>query len=133
MESLSRETEAFGLKTLLIEPGRFRTKLLSPGNLQVMQSKIPDYAEASREHANGLAKEDQTQPGDTQKAAKIIVDLVRKEGCAAAKDVPFRFPLGPDCFSTIKEKCEETLNLLQEWKDVINSTNHDSGTDIGSN
>ncbi|KAI1777420.1 NAD(P)-binding protein [Hypoxylon cercidicola] len=126
VESLSRETEVFGLKTLLIEPGRFRTKLLSPGNLQVMQSKIPDYAQVSQAHADGLAKEDQAQPGDTQKAVKIIVDLVRKEGYAAGKDVPLRFPLGPDCFSTIKEKCEETLNLLQEWKDIINSTDHDS-------
>ncbi|XXG95546.1 hypothetical protein Hte_001810 [Hypoxylon texense] len=126
VESLSRETEVFGLKTLLIEPGRFRTKLLSPGNLHATQSKIPDYAEASREHADGLAKEDQAQSGDTQKAVKIIVDLVRTEGCAAGKDVPFRFPLGPDCFSTIKEKCEETLNRLQEWKDIINSTDHDN-------
>lgn len=131
VESLSRETEAFGLKTLLIEPGRFRTKLLSPGNLQVMQSNIADYAEASQTHVNGLAQEDQAQPGDTQKAVKIIVDLVRKEGCAAGKEVPLRFPLGADCFSTIKEKCEETLNLLEEWKDVINSTDHDNDTTWG--
>ncbi|KAI1763343.1 NAD(P)-binding protein [Hypoxylon sp. FL1150] len=131
VESLSRETEIFGLNTLLIEPGRFRTKLLSPGNLQVQQSKIADYAETSQAHVDGLAKEDRTQPGDARKAVKIIVDLVRKEGCAAGKEVPLRFPLGTDCFDTIKEKCEDTLNLLQEWKDIINSTDYDNDATSG--
>lgn len=100
--------------------------LLSPGNLQTVQSKIPDYAEASSAHINGLAKEDRTQPGDTHKAVKIIVDLVRKEGCAEGKTVPFRFPLGADCYNVIKEKCEETLRLLYDWGHVINSTDHEN-------
>ncbi|KAI2466859.1 NAD(P)-binding protein [Annulohypoxylon bovei var. microspora] len=125
VESLSHETEGFGIKTLLIEPGRFRTMLLSPENLHTIPSKIPDYKEASKAHVDGLAEEDRTQPGDAQKAVKIIADLVRKEGCADGKEVPFRFPLGADCYSTIKEKCEETLQLLQDWNHVINSTDHD--------
>ncbi|KAI1380531.1 NAD(P)-binding protein [Hypoxylon crocopeplum] len=124
VESLARETESFGIKTLLIEPGRFRTMLLSPGNLHGVSSNIPDYVEASKAHIDGLAKEDRTQPGDTQKAVKIIVDLVRREGCAAGKEVPFRFPLGADCYNVIKEKCEETLRLLHDWDSVINSTDH---------
>ncbi|KAI1416386.1 NAD(P)-binding protein [Hypoxylon sp. FL1857] len=126
VESLWRETEALGIKTLLVEPGRFRTMLLSPDNLKAVPSKIPDYAEASKAHIDGLAKEDRAQPGDPQKAIKIIVDLVRKEGCAEGKEVPFRFPLGADCYITIKEKCEETLSLLRDWNHVINSTDHDS-------
>ncbi|KAI0386371.1 NAD(P)-binding protein, partial [Hypomontagnella monticulosa] len=125
VESLSRETEALGLKTLLIEPGRFRTLLLSPGNLHAASSNIPEYAQASKAHLSGLAKEDRAQPGDAQKAVKIIVDLVRKEGCAEDKDVPMRFPLGADCYHVMKEKCEDTLQLLRDWEPVINSTDHD--------
>ncbi|KAI0839646.1 NAD(P)-binding protein [Hypoxylon sp. FL0890] len=128
VESLSRETESLGIKTLLIEPGRFRTMLLSPENVQAIPSKIPDYAEASRAHIEGLAKEDRTQPGDPQKAIKIIVDLVRKEGCAEGKEVPFRFPLGTDCYNAIKEKCEKTLSLLKDWNHVINSTDYDDSS-----
>ncbi|KAI0116027.1 NAD(P)-binding protein [Hypoxylon sp. NC0597] len=126
VESLGRETEALGIKTLLIEPGRFRTMLLSPKNLQAVPSKIPDYAEASKAHIDGLAKEDRAQPGDPQKAVKIIVDLVRKEGCAEGKEVPFRFPLGTDCYKEVKGKCEETLDLLWDWSHVINSTDHEN-------
>jgi len=108
----------------LIEPGRFRTKLLSAGNLKVAPSDIPDYKHSSTAFLQGLAKEDQAQPGDPLKAVEIILDLVRKEGCATDRDIPFRLPLGTDCFDAIKEKCEETLKLLEDWSSIIRSTNY---------
>jgi hypothetical protein len=43
----------------------------------------------------------------TQRAVEIIVDVVRKESCAADGDVPFRPPLVTDCYDTAKAKCEE--------------------------
>ncbi|KAF2475123.1 NAD(P)-binding protein [Lindgomyces ingoldianus] len=123
VEGLRWETEQFGIKTLMIEPGRFRTKFLSPGNLRTKQSHIPDYEEASRNFIAYLAQnEDGKQPGDPLKAVEIILDLVRKEGVAEGKEVPFRLPLGRDCYETIKEKCEETLKLLKEWEGVCTST-----------
>ncbi|KAI1205571.1 NAD(P)-binding protein [Annulohypoxylon truncatum] len=125
VESLSRETEGFGIKTLLIEPGRFRTMLLSPDHIHTTRSKIPAYNKASNAHVDGLAGEDRKQQGDTKKAVKIIVDLVRKEGIAEGREVPFRFPLGTDCYSAMWEKCEETIRLLRDWDQVINSTDHD--------
>jgi hypothetical protein len=126
VESLWRETEPLGLRTLLIEPGRFRTLLLSSSNLKVAQSSIPEYIGRSEDLRKMLAMEDRAQPGDVQKGVSIILDLVRAEGVAAGKKIPFRLPLGADCYETIKEKCEETLRLLDEWKDVINSTNYAS-------
>lgn len=124
VESLWRETEPLGLRTLLIEPGRFRTQLLSSSNLKIANSSIPDYAERSEDFQKMLAMEDRTQPGNVEKGVSIILDLVRSEGVAAGKKIPFRLPLGTDCYESIKEKCEETLRLLDEWKGVINSTNY---------
>ena len=124
VECLSRETKHLGIKTLLIEPGRFRTKLLSPGNLKTIESKISDYVEPSRAFNAGLSQEDRTQPGNPDRAVEIIVDLVRKEGCAADRDIPLRLPLGTDCYDTIKEKCYETLNILEDWESVITSTDY---------
>jgi hypothetical protein len=121
---LERETEHLGIKSLLIEPGRFRTKLLSTGNLNVVQSTIPEYMEASKGFIQGLAMEDQTQPGNTEKAVEIILDLVRNEGCAVGREVPFRLPLGTDCYESVKAKCEATLKLLEDWENVIKSTNY---------
>ncbi|KAJ9624601.1 hypothetical protein H2204_010783 [Knufia peltigerae] len=123
VESLSCETAHLGLKTLLIEPGRFRTKLLSSGNIKSVASSIPDYQEFSETLLSGLGKEDQNQPGDPVKLVEIILDLVRQEGAAANRDVPLRLPLGVDCFDEMKAKCEETLQLLENWENVIRSTN----------
>jgi len=124
VEALGRETAHMGIRSLLVEPGRFRTKLLSTGNLDVVQSAIPEYCEASKDFVHGLAMEDQTQPGNTEKAVEIILDLVRKEGCATGREVPFRIPLGTDCYESIEEKCEATLRLLDDWKTVIKSTDY---------
>ena len=53
---------------------------------------------------------------------EIILDLVRSEGVAKDKEVPFRLPLGIDVFDDMKAKCEETLSLLEDWRGVIRST-----------
>lgn len=124
VESLNRETEHLGIKTLIVAPGRFRTKLLSPGNLKTAESSISDYAESSIAFNAGLREEDRMQPGNPEKAVEIITDLVRHEGCAVGRDIPLRLPLGTDCYDTIKEQCEETLKILEEWKSVITSTEY---------
>ncbi|ETI25850.1 hypothetical protein G647_02627 [Cladophialophora carrionii CBS 160.54] len=128
VESLHHETSHLGIRTLLIEPGRFRTLLLSSQNMKAAQTKVGDYARFNEALLAGLAREDQRQPGDPVKLAKIVVDLVRGEGVAQGRHVPFRLPLGIDCFDEVKAKCEETLKLLENWKDVIRSTDHDDQT-----
>lgn len=124
VEGLSQEVSSFGIKTLLIEPGRFRTKLLSADNMRFGSPKIPDYADFSKTLLKGLANEDQMQPGDPGKLVNIILDLVRREGVAEGVDMPARLPLGSDVYFDIKTKCEETLTLLRDWEVVIQSTNY---------
>lgn len=85
---------------------------------------MPEYAEASSALHQHLAEADQRQDGDESKAAKIILDLVRGEGCAEGQDVPLRMPLGPGCYAEMKEKCEETLKSLEDWKPIIISTDY---------
>ncbi|CAI6331460.1 unnamed protein product [Periconia digitata] len=122
VEGLHAETAHLGLKTLLIEPGRFRTNLLSSSSMKSRPSDIPEYAERSRAQMEGLAGEDQNQPGDPVKLVEIVLDLVRGEGVAQGMEVPFRLPLGVDCYTDVKEKCEATLATLETWKNVTRST-----------
>jgi NAD(P)-dependent dehydrogenase (short-subunit alcohol dehydrogenase family) len=126
VEGLHAETAHLGLKTLLIEPGRFRTKLLSSSSMKARPSDIPEYAEASRAQMKGLTGEDQNQPGDPAKLVEIVLDLVRGEGVAQGMEVPIRLPLGVDCYADVKNKCEATLAVLENWRDVARST--DIGT-----
>src|SRR5215218_10260631 len=43
MESLAPEIEAFGIRTMLVEPGFFRTELLTPESTTFAQPSIDDY------------------------------------------------------------------------------------------
>lgn len=98
--------------------------LLSSDNMRGTLSTIPDYAEHSKAHYEGLAKEDQRQPGDPARLVEITLDLVRQEGVAEGRVIPFRIPLGIDVYDDMKAKCEQTLKLLEEWKEVILSTDY---------
>ncbi|GAB1312032.1 hypothetical protein MFIFM68171_02242 [Madurella fahalii] len=125
VESLRWETEPLGIRTMLIDPGRFRTEFLcSAGNLAVAESRVPDYTEDYESFLAQIAAEDGRQPGDVAKGVGVIVDLVRGEGVAEGRDrgALVRLPLGSDCLETIKEKCENTLRMLEKWETVTRST-----------
>src|SRR4029078_5956159 len=47
MEGLAPEVAPFGIRTLLVEPGFFRTELLSPQSTSYAAPSIDDYAERS--------------------------------------------------------------------------------------
>jgi hypothetical protein len=98
--------------------------LLSSRNMKAKETSIPDYSDFSKALLTGVAGEDRAQPGDPVKLVEIILDLVRQEGIAKDREVPFRLPLGIDCYDEMKAKLEETLKLLEDWKDVIRSTDH---------
>ena len=105
-----------------MEPGRFRTKLLSSQNMKTVQPIIADYSETSNARIAGLMEGDRKQPGDPVKFVEYVLDLVRAEGIAQGREMPFRLPLGKDVFDDVKRKCEETLKMLDDWKEVIRGT-----------
>lgn len=124
MEGLSRETAHLGIKTLLIKPGRFRTKLLSSSNKKIAVSNPRLHRLFHK--SGGFASE--RGPGSARRsceAREIILDLVCQEGVAEGREIPFRLPLGVDVYDDMKAKSEETLRLLEEWKSVIRSTDHE--------
>src|SRR4029079_7907378 len=49
MESLAPEIAPFGIRTMLVEPGFFRTELLTDDSTTYAQPTIDDYAERTRE------------------------------------------------------------------------------------
>src|SRR5207302_6334927 len=49
MESLTPEIAAFGIRTMLVEPGFFRTELLTNDSTTFSRPTVDDYAEQTRE------------------------------------------------------------------------------------
>ncbi|CEI68015.1 unnamed protein product [Fusarium venenatum] len=124
VESLHNETKSLGLRTLLMEPGRFRTPLLSTGHLRAKQSQIPDYQSASETHHGHLHGGDLKQPGNPEKFVAVVLDLVKKEGCAQGKTIPFRLPVGKDAVEEIGAKVGDILEIMKEWDSVITETDY---------
>lgn len=107
-----------------MEPGRFRTPLLSIDKVQINQSGIDDYHQASTAHTQGLQQQDMQQEGDPKRFVEIVIDLVRQEGCAVGKIVPFRLPVGRDAIEEITTKLDTTTQVIKDWKTVISATGH---------
>ena len=61
------------------------------------------------------------QPGDVDRCAVAIVDVLTKQGTAKGKEVPLRLLTGTDTLAVVREKCESTLKLVAEWEDVTSS------------
>src|SRR5881396_4115489 len=49
IESMAPEVEPFGIRTMLVEPGFFRTELLTPESTTYAEPSIDDYAEGTEQ------------------------------------------------------------------------------------
>ncbi|KAM3068319.1 hypothetical protein ACMFMG_009459 [Clarireedia jacksonii] len=125
VECLQNETSPFGIRTIILEPGYYRTKLFSSQNIKWEPLSVAEYEPIHQALKGMVEASDGNQPGDPHKAAERIIDLVRKEGLAAGKETPPRLPLGPDGLELLRNKCLSTLKILEEWEEFIISTNID--------
>jgi len=122
-ESLRQEIEPLGLRSICIEPGFFRTEFLQPGNRTASVAHgFDDYKEkrqaaiASADAMNG------SQVGDPKKAVEVMIDIIKSEGKAAGRTPPTYLGLGSDAYEIIKDACTSTIKRLDDWKDIIVST-----------
>ncbi|EXJ86632.1 hypothetical protein A1O3_03585 [Capronia epimyces CBS 606.96] len=119
-ETLYYELADFDIKICTVEPGYFRSSFLNPGNKKDKKNVIPDYeGTAVRKAEAFLEAYDNKQPGDIKKGAKVILDVLTG---AAGREIPMRLVLGTDAYGAIKAKCENTIETLDEWKDLSVST-----------
>jgi NAD(P)-dependent dehydrogenase (short-subunit alcohol dehydrogenase family) len=103
MESLTPEIAPFGISTMLVEPGFFRTELLSSHSTTYAQPTIDDYAERTKEIVAAWKGMDGKQGGDAAKLADALIKLV------ALKEPPTRFAAGADAVQTFETKATTLL------------------------
>ena len=83
MESLSPEVAPFGIRTMLVEPGFFRTELLTPESTKYAKSTITDYAERTEQTVDRL--EEHERPAERRpRQARRRASPPRRPGRAAA-------------------------------------------------
>ncbi|KAI0789104.1 hypothetical protein C8Q75DRAFT_793392 [Abortiporus biennis] len=124
-ESLHQEISPLGLRSICFEPGYFRTEFLADGNRGDIKSRIPDYQQLADSTVATYRAYNGMQPGDPKKAVEVIIDVVKGEGFAKDKKSLTVVALGSDAYRIIKEACTNTSTLLDEWKELTESTDLD--------
>ncbi|KAK4105632.1 NAD(P)-binding protein [Parathielavia hyrcaniae] len=128
-EGLAEELRPFGITVCCFEPGYTRTGFLSSGAGGGADHRIKTARQMDLYHGTGaeelrkaLNAADGNQPGDVVKSARVIVDVLTRDGVAKGREIPARLPLGSDCLEGVRNKCESTLKMVKEWDEVISST-----------
>src|SRR5258706_13976905 len=75
IESLTPEVAPFGIRTMLVEPGFFRTELLTEESTNYPEPSIDDYAERTKQTVTAWKGMNGKQGGDPAKLAKALVQL----------------------------------------------------------
>jgi NAD(P)-dependent dehydrogenase (short-subunit alcohol dehydrogenase family) len=119
MEGLATEVAPFGIKTMLVEPGFFRTELLTPQSTQYAEPSIADYVERTRQTIEAWRGMDGKQVGDPGKLADALVQL------AALEEPPLRFAAGADAVETFENKARSLLSQADAHRELSTSLAHD--------
>jgi NAD(P)-dependent dehydrogenase (short-subunit alcohol dehydrogenase family) len=119
MESLAPEVAPFGISTMVVEPGFFRTDLLAPESTSYAESSIADYAERTKltvEAWNGMNGQ---QAGDPAKLAAALIGLVTSER------PPARWVAGADAVTAVEQKARDLLAQAGAHRELSSSLDHD--------
>jgi NAD(P)-dependent dehydrogenase (short-subunit alcohol dehydrogenase family) len=114
-ETLRDEVAEFGIHTLIVEPGAFRTGLFRPGAVYE-SAAMPEYADAVGPTRAYVRGNDGLQPGDPAKAAQAILAALD------ADSPPLRLVLGADAIENIERRLERVSDELAAWRRVGEAT-----------
>jgi NAD(P)-dependent dehydrogenase (short-subunit alcohol dehydrogenase family) len=120
MESLAPEVAPFGIRTMLVEPGFFRTELLTPESTKYAESSIDDYAERTEQTVAAWNGMNGLQGGDPAKLADALVYL------AAQDEPPLRFAAGADAVATFEQKARDILAQADAYRELSSNLAHDA-------
>src|SRR5687767_3216077 len=119
IESLTPEVAPFGIRTMLVEPGFFRTELLSPESTNYAQPWIDDYAERTNQTVAAWNAMNGQQGGDPSKLANALVRLTGQD------EPPLRFAAGADAIATVEQKAKDLLAQADAHRELSSNLAHE--------
>ncbi|KAL8795018.1 MAG: hypothetical protein Q9195_002466 [Heterodermia aff. obscurata] len=124
-ESLRGEVAGLGIEVTAIEPGNFRTNILSDTAQVRAEKKIADFEPITQGLKGYLQSMDGKQEGDTKKGARLIVEALTGTGRCAGRKLPPRLALGRDSVKYIGDVLDTNRKHLDEWAELISTTDYD--------
>jgi NAD(P)-dependent dehydrogenase (short-subunit alcohol dehydrogenase family) len=120
MEALRVEVAPFGIHTTVVNPGFFRTELLSQQSTSYAESSIPDYAERGAALRAAWKSMHHQQAGDPAKLAQALLTI------AAQEPPPRRFLAGADAIATAEQKIADLQADIESNRQLSASLAFDS-------
>jgi NAD(P)-dependent dehydrogenase (short-subunit alcohol dehydrogenase family) len=114
-ETLRDEVAGFGIHTLIVEPGAFRTGLFRNG-AAYESAEMPEYADVVGPTREYVRTNHGEQPGDPVKAAEAIITALD------ADEPPLRLVLGADAIQNISNRLESVADELAAWRELGEAT-----------
>jgi NAD(P)-dependent dehydrogenase (short-subunit alcohol dehydrogenase family) len=108
-QTLRDEVAGFGIRTLIVEPGAFRTGLFRP-DAAYESAEMPEYADTVGPTREYVRTGDGAQPGDPRKAAEAILTALD------ADEPPLRLVLGSDAIGNIERRLGALGDELDAWR-----------------
>jgi NAD(P)-dependent dehydrogenase (short-subunit alcohol dehydrogenase family) len=109
MEALGLEVAPFGIQTTIVNPGFFRTELLTKESTSFAEPSIEDYAERGAAQREFWTSQNGRQTGDPAKLAQALLTIADQE------QPPRRFIAGSDAIQT----AEQHITKLQLETDAF--------------
>jgi len=115
MESLHAEVEPFGITTTVVNPGFFRTELLTEQSTNYAEPSIVDYDERRGPLVEYWKSQNGRQSGDPAKLARALITI------AGQQPPPRRFIAGADAIATAEQKIADLKAQIEANRSLSTS------------
>jgi NAD(P)-dependent dehydrogenase (short-subunit alcohol dehydrogenase family) len=115
MESLRPEIAPFGIHTTIVNPGFFRTELLTKESTNYAELSIADYAGRTAEQLKWWQAQNGQQSGDPAKLANALITI------ASHEPPPARFIAGADAIATAEHQLAALKEQIDAYRDLSTS------------
>jgi NAD(P)-dependent dehydrogenase (short-subunit alcohol dehydrogenase family) len=115
MESLHAEVAPFGITTTTVNPGFFRTELLTEQSTNYAQPAIADYDERRAKQLEFWKAQNGKQSGDPAKLARALIKI------ASQVPPPRRFVAGADAIATAEQKLTDLKAQIDAERNLSTS------------
>jgi len=126
MQSLQPEVAPFGIGTTIVNPGFFRTELLTKESVTYAEPSLEDYAERTAEQLRWWEAQSGQQPGDPAKLGRALVTIAGEE------QPPRRFIAGADAIGLAEQKVADLKEQIDAYRDLSTSLAIDERESVGS-
>ena len=114
-ESLHAEVAPFGITTTIVNPGFFRTELLTEQSTNYAEPSIEDYDERRAKQLEFWKAQNGLQSGDPAKLARALITIASQE------PPPRRFVAGADAIATAEQKVADLKAQIDANRDLSTS------------